>query len=73
MLKHTCQRYGVLTRGQLAELSGARHWTRGVFSFALAAAVEQGIVRDLGLGFYAPPRLTPEVLSHGRTGEARPR
>lgn len=52
----TCASYGVLTRSQLVELSGARRWARGEFSYVLAHAVENGLVRDLGFGFYAPPR-----------------
>lgn len=52
-----CARYGVLTRHQLAELAGARRWTRGRYADALAAAIDAGLIRELGLGFYAPPRL----------------
>jgi DNA-binding MarR family transcriptional regulator len=44
----------VLTREQLVELTGARHWARGRFSLALAAAIDRRLIRDVGLGFYAP-------------------
>ena len=59
LLARTCARYGVLTRGRLAELSGASRWTRGRFSFALALAIEEEMIRDLGLGFYAPEAPAP--------------
>jgi hypothetical protein len=55
VLARTCLRYGVLTRAQLVELSGARRCIRGRFALALTAAIEHGMIRDLGLGFYAPP------------------
>ena len=29
--------------------------SRGRFSLALALAIEHGLIRDLGLDFYAPP------------------
>jgi hypothetical protein len=60
-LAHVLTRYGVLTRHQLAELSGARHWARGRFLRALELAEERGLVRHLGYGLYAPasaPRST---------------
>lgn len=44
---------GVLTSGALVELSGASRWSAGAFSLALARALELGLIRDLGLGFYA--------------------
>lgn len=45
--------YGVLHRAVLAERSGARYWTTGQFSEAIARATDRGLIRDLGLGFYA--------------------
>lgn len=57
-LARTVSSYGgVLTDRRLLELSGAGHWTGGGFSAALARALEAGLLRDLGLGFYAssPP------------------
>jgi hypothetical protein len=61
-LARVCARYGVLTRTQLAGLAGARRWTRAGFSDALAVAVDAGLIRDLGLGFYASlkPDTAPE-------------
>jgi hypothetical protein len=50
---HTLTSYGVLTRRQLEELSGARFWNRGRFSLALELAQERGLIRHLGYGFYA--------------------
>lgn len=55
-LTRTLSGYGVVSRGQLLELSGAQRWRRGRFSQALARAVEHGFVRSLGYEFYAPPR-----------------
>jgi DNA-binding MarR family transcriptional regulator len=60
-LARVCSRYGVLTRRQLVELAGTRHWSRGRFADALSSAVDAGLVRDLGFGFYASPR--PTTLS----------
>src|SRR5579872_5765936 len=50
---------GVLTGQQLVELSGACHWRSGAFSLALGRALETGLIRDLGLGFYASALHTP--------------
>lgn len=58
-LVHTLGIYGVLHRGALAELSGARHWSTGQLSEAIARAIERGLIRDLGLGFYAIAPYTP--------------
>lgn len=55
-LARVCDRYGVVTRSQLAELARARRWSQGRFSDAIARAVQAGLIRDLGLGFYAAPR-----------------
>lgn len=55
-LVRTLNGYGVLSRGQLLELSGARWWSRGRFSHALRRAVDRGFIRYLGYEFYAPPR-----------------
>jgi hypothetical protein len=66
VLARTCARYGVLTRRSLAELSGAYRWTRGRFSLALALAIEQGLIRELGLGFYAPQSPIPASATSPR-------
>jgi hypothetical protein len=50
----TLDSYGVLTRWQLAELSGSQSWHDGGFSLALELAIKRAMIRDLGLGFYAP-------------------
>ena len=54
-LAHTLASYGVLTRHQLARLSGADHWVEGRFSDALELAEKRGLVRQLGSDFYAAP------------------
>jgi hypothetical protein len=53
-IARTLMAYGVLQRRQLAELSGAAHWTRGRFLRALELAEQQGLIRHIGFGFYAP-------------------
>jgi hypothetical protein len=53
-LAHTVTRFGVLTRGRLAELSSARLWSRGRFNRALELAEQHGLITHLGYGFYAP-------------------
>lgn len=62
-LARVCARYGVVTRGQLVELAHTRRWSRGRFSDALVSAIDAGLIRDLGLGFYASPR--PGVFPSG--------
>jgi DNA-binding MarR family transcriptional regulator len=66
-LARVCAQYGVVTRSQLVELAGTRHWSRGRFADALACAVDAGLVRDLGFGFYASPRPATR-----QSGEAAP-
>jgi hypothetical protein len=65
----TLDSYGVLTRWQLAELSGSRSWHDGGFSIALELAIKRGMIRDLGLGFYAPSRPW-SAKPHARITEA---
>lgn len=72
-LAHTLSGYGVLTRWQLAELSGARTWQRGRFARALEVGIEEGMIRDLGCGFYAPRRPWPEKPSTRITQAPGPR
>lgn len=66
-LAHTLASYGgVLTDRQLVKLSGARHWSSGAFSLALGRALETGLIRDLGLGFFASPvHLPPATRRRG--------
>ena len=63
-LARTLTRYGVLTSRRLFELSGADRWTSGRFSVAVARAVERGLIRELGFGFYAPPPAGSAAESH---------
>jgi hypothetical protein len=56
-LAHILTSYGVLTTERLFELSGAERWRSGRFAGALAHAADAGLIRDLGLGFYAPSAL----------------
>jgi hypothetical protein len=68
-LAHVLTRYDVLTRHQLAELSGARHWARGRFLRALELAEEHGRIRDLGYGLYVSnsatgPSSSPRPSQH---------
>ena len=44
--------YGVLTRGRLAELSGAVHWSDSGFRRALDQAVSSGMILHLGDDLY---------------------
>jgi hypothetical protein len=48
----TLRTYGPLPKTTLRDLIGAEHWRHGCGSDALAAAVAQGRVRDLGADFY---------------------
>jgi len=76
-LARVLARFGVLTRQQLAELSGARLWTRGRFSRALELAEKRGLIRHLGCGFYAPVSAVPDpdvrVRRTRRHRDVRPR
>jgi hypothetical protein len=53
-LARTLSSYGALSERQLFELSSAQAWERGTFAQACQLAVELGLIRRLGLGFYAP-------------------
>lgn len=66
----TLVRCGVLTRWQLAELSGARLWQRGRFQGALDVGIEREMILDLGCGLYAPTSLW-KAKPHARITEAR--
>lgn len=70
-LARTLERYGVLTRWQLAERSGARLWLRGRFQRALEVGVEREMIRPLGFGFYAPNTPWP-TKPHARITDAVP-
>lgn len=47
--------YGVLERTRIYELTEASRWRASSFDRACELAVRRGLVRDLGLGYYAPP------------------
>ena len=47
--------YGVLSHDVLRREAGARNWREPRFERALAAAVEQGEIEALPLGFYCLP------------------
>jgi hypothetical protein len=44
--------YGVLTRDDLRERSGAREWSDDSFATVLRRAVDQGSIKDLGDGLF---------------------
>jgi hypothetical protein len=48
----TLRSYGPLPKATLRDLIGAEHWQHGCGTDAIAEAVAQGRVRDLGSGFY---------------------
>lgn len=50
---HALAPYGVLRQDALAKACGARRWRAGEFRDALEAAVRDGRLRRLPLGFYA--------------------
>jgi hypothetical protein len=47
--------YGALERARVYELTEASRWRAESFDRACELAVQRGLVRDLGLGFYAAP------------------
>ena len=51
-LVRTLRSYGPLPEGTLERLVGGAHWRHGDAHAALADAVRQGRVRELGCGFY---------------------
>jgi hypothetical protein len=54
-LVRTLRTYRVLSREQLAELSGAKRWPRGHLREAVEAAVRAGSLRRRGRGFVELP------------------
>jgi hypothetical protein len=44
--------FGVLTRGDLRERSGARDWSDDSFAAVLGRAVAEGSINDLGEGLF---------------------
>jgi MFS family permease len=53
-ISHTLEEHGMLARGELAGIVGARYWGPGRFSAALREAVAIGRVRRLARGSFAP-------------------
>jgi len=47
-LVRTLRSYGVLTRAELLEHSGARNWSDQGFNAALRRGVAEGIIKELG-------------------------
>lgn len=56
LIARTVAKYGVLERHQLYELTHAGMWRGASFARVCEYAVTRGMIRDLGLGFYAAPR-----------------
>jgi hypothetical protein len=44
--------YGVLSRENLLECSGARHWATNIFDSALRRGTADGSIKDLGGGLF---------------------
>jgi hypothetical protein len=53
--------YGVLSRADLLERSGARNWPVEGFNAALWRGVEGGVIRELGGGLYEAGPDAPDV------------
>jgi MFS family permease len=53
---------GPMTRHELAEKVGARHWGAGRFSTALGTALARGEARRVGRGRYAAPAARPSIV-----------
>ena len=51
-LVRVLRNYGVLTRDDLRERSGARDWSDDSFAAVLRRAVDQGSIKDLGDGLF---------------------
>ncbi len=54
MVVRALRSYGPLPERTLRLLVGGEHWRDGDVRLALAVAVERGLARRLGAGFYAP-------------------
>jgi hypothetical protein len=63
MVVRTLRTYGALPERALRRLVHEDEWREGTLGLALADAVERGLVRHVGGGFYAPAepgRATPK-------------
>ncbi len=56
LIARTVASYGVLGRRQIYALTHADRWRGASFRTACALAVERGLIRQLGPGFYGAPR-----------------
>ncbi len=54
MVVRALRSYGALPEGTLKEIVHDESWRDGALGLALAIAVDRGLVRRLGAGFYAP-------------------
>lgn len=58
LIARTVSSYGALERTRVYQLTDASKWRAASFDRACELAVRRGLVRDLGLGFYAAPDRT---------------
>jgi len=66
-LLRALQSYGVLTREELFERSGARHWRDQSFRAALRRGVAEGIIKELDADLFELGDDAPD-LNEGRFG-----
>ena len=64
-LVRTLRSHGALTRKELLEHSGARHWSDRGFNAALGRGVAEGAIRELGAGLFEVGPGAPD-LDEGR-------
>jgi hypothetical protein len=64
-LVRTLRSYGVLTRAQLLEHSGARNWSDQGFNAALRRGVAEGAIKELGDSLFEVGPDVPD-LDEGR-------
>jgi len=60
-LLRTLQSYGVMTRKELFERSGAGHWTDQGFNAALRRGVAEGIIKELDGELFEVGQDAPDV------------
>jgi hypothetical protein len=68
-LVRTLRSYVLLTRAQLRERSGARHWSDRGFNAALRRGVAEGNIKELGGSLFEVGPDVPD-LDEGRFGPA---
>jgi hypothetical protein len=64
-LVRTLRSYGVLTRAELLEHSGARHWSHQGFNAALRQGIARGTIKELSGGLFEVGPDAPD-LNEGR-------